>query len=69
MDQKYFLIDLERTIGSGSVHYWRPGSRGYTKDPLDAGQYSERDKDAVLGSPHSDTVAVEKEVVEKHIRR
>jgi len=39
----YVLIDLERGIKSGVMHYWRRDKRGYTTDPKEAGIYSEEE--------------------------
>lgn len=37
----FYLIDLERSIVSNSMFYWRPAKRGYTTDLKEAGIYPE----------------------------
>lgn len=39
----YYLIDLERSIKSGRVFYWKPANRGYTPSLEEAGVYSEEE--------------------------
>lgn len=41
MEKEYYLIDLERSIGSGVVHYWKAHKSGYTTDLNEAGVYSD----------------------------
>lgn len=56
---KYYLIDLERTIKSGEVFYWCPNSRGYTKIREEAGEYSGKDaRKKILGDLDGRTVAI-----------
>ncbi|MFP5109690.1 hypothetical protein ACSU6B_23470 [Neobacillus sp. C211] len=38
---RYYLIDLERTISSRMVHYWKANKRGYSPLIEEAGLYSE----------------------------
>lgn len=40
MIEKYYLLDLERTIKSGVAHYWRANKQGYTSNLSEAGLYS-----------------------------
>lgn len=37
----YYLLDLERTIGTGRTFYWKANKRGYTNNVKEAGLYSE----------------------------
>lgn len=37
--QEVLLIDLERSIQSGRLHYWKDNKMGYTTDVYDAGRY------------------------------
>lgn len=61
---EYYLIDLERSVGSGMVHYWKPGKRGYTRDIKEAGLYSEENAVDIEGSDFDHrTVKVHKDVV------
>lgn len=39
--EKYYLLDLERTIGFGVPTYWKKGANGYTRNISEAGLYSE----------------------------
>lgn len=36
-----YLIDLERSLQTGIVHYWKPFNLGYTTNFKDAGTYPE----------------------------
>ncbi|MED4128260.1 hypothetical protein [Shouchella miscanthi] len=40
---KYYLIDLERSISLGRIHYWKPNKQGYTIYIIDAGQYTQEE--------------------------
>lgn len=40
IEKMMYLLDLERTIQSGQTWYWKPGSRGYTRNIVEAGIYS-----------------------------
>lgn len=37
---KYLIIDLERTIGTKEVHYWKQNLHGYTTVKEEAGKFS-----------------------------
>lgn len=39
----YYLMDLERTIGTGIVHYWRRNKYGYTPYIGEAGLFPEEE--------------------------
>jgi len=43
MEDKYILIDLERTLGTGMVHFWKQNKFGYTKTPREAGEFNHKD--------------------------
>jgi hypothetical protein len=42
-ESMYYLMDLERSIGSGTVCYWKASGRGYTTTLEAAGLYEERE--------------------------
>jgi hypothetical protein len=42
-ESMYYLMDLERSIGSGTVYYWKGGGRGYTSSLDEAGLYDEKE--------------------------
>jgi len=39
-EKKYYLIDLERTVPSGIIHYWKQNRYGYVTDRKEAGRFS-----------------------------
>lgn len=39
MSDEYILIDLERTIVIGTVHYWKQNKHGYTTASQEAGKF------------------------------
>lgn len=39
MSDEYILIDLERTVGTSRVHYWKQNKHGYTTDSQEAGRF------------------------------
>jgi len=56
---KYYLIDLERSMRTGSIHYWKPNKFGYTTDLREAGLYDEKEaKDIVDDDIDKRTVLV-----------
>lgn len=46
----FYLVDLERSVSSGIMHYWRPRSIGYTTKLAEAGEYTEQYSDEVVNS-------------------
>jgi hypothetical protein len=50
MDQKYFLLDLERTIISGVPAYWKGNKHGYTYDIQHAGIFDEINANMIVKS-------------------
>lgn len=65
LEQDYYLIDLERSVGSGVIHYWKPFKQGYTTSLEDAGQYSGSvAKEIEKGDLDKFTVAVSKVVID-----
>ena len=56
---KYYLIDLERSMRTGSIYYWKPNKFGYTTDLREAGLYDEKEaKDIVDDDIDKRTVLV-----------
>lgn len=41
MEKACYLIDLERSVASGVVHYWKANKMGYTTNLKEAGSYDE----------------------------
>lgn len=65
----FYLIDLERTIGSGIVHYWKGDRRGYTRDIKEAGLYSEyRANEFVKEDFDKRTIKVDENVAKKILK-
>lgn len=65
MKNKFFLMDLERTINRGITHYWKSARRGYTTKILEAGLYSaEMASEIVKEDPDKRTVMIPFEMVE-----
>lgn len=61
---KYYLMDLERSIQSGEVHYWKASRRGYTKDIEEAGEYTEETALEIIATDFDRrTVMIPKSVV------
>jgi hypothetical protein len=58
--KQYVLIDLERSIKSSMVHYWKKNQRGYTMTPGEAGKYEEAQAaEIVAGDLDRVTIAIE----------
>lgn len=56
---KYYLIDLERSMRTGLIYYWKPNKFGYTTDLREAGLYDEKEaKDIVDDDIDKRTVLV-----------
>lgn len=60
------LIDLERSIKTGIMHYWKSNKRGYTNSVSEAGSYSVIDaRNLIIGDLDKRTVAIPKAEVDK----
>lgn len=60
----YYLIDLERSVQSKMVFYWRPNRQGYTTDLENAGVYKERDSEELVDTDiNKTTIRVSKETI------
>jgi hypothetical protein len=44
----FILMDLERTIGSGTACYWKYNKRGYVYNLEEAGLYSEEEAEKMV---------------------
>lgn len=62
----FILIDLERSVKSGKLHYWKSNSRGYTTELEFAGLYTATEtKEQILGDIDKMTVAISKDNIDK----
>ncbi|MCU9614104.1 hypothetical protein OEV98_11085 [Caldibacillus lycopersici] len=58
-DDKYILIDLEQTLGTGEVHFWNQNRFGYTKIPGVAGKFEVKEAATIVSNDlDNNTVAV-----------
>lgn len=64
------LIDLERTLGTGMVHFWKRPEFGYTTKPGEAGHFH-KDRAAAIAEQDQDrnTVVVPVEQFEQILRK
>lgn len=68
-ENSYYLIDLERSISSGMVYYWKAHKRGYTTNLNDAGVYSSLVANEIVDSDFDNhTVKIEQEKAEKLVK-
>ena len=45
---KYYLMDLERSVGTGEVYFWKGNRYGYTKDIETAGLFDETEAERIV---------------------
>lgn len=65
MEREYILIDLERSLKTGRLFFWRENARGYTDDLAEAGAYEAGKAYAqCYGDLDGRTVAMKKEEAE-----
>lgn len=70
MEEKYILIDLERSLGTGRVHFWKLNRRGYTTAPGTAGKFSEGEAEQIATSDYDNrTVKVNEKDFKKILRQ
>jgi hypothetical protein len=63
---KYYLLDIERTIGHGIPTYWNQNRHGYTTDLEAAGLFSKEIAENIVNSDIDKwTVKVSQQQVEK----
>jgi len=62
---KCVLIDLERSIRTGVVYYWKKNRFGYTTNLQEAGWFEEAEADAIVQEDvHKTTVKVSEQTVQ-----
>lgn len=69
LETNHLIIDLERSITSGQVHYWKSNNRGYTTTFNEAGKYSAEKAEAIVKDDFDKrTVSVSLSTVHKIFR-
>lgn len=48
MDERYYLLDLERSLGFGRLFFWKNHRRGYTSALNQAGLYSKHQAELIV---------------------
>jgi hypothetical protein len=62
---KYFLMDLERTLGSGVPAFWKANKRGYTYNIHEAGLYSEKEAEKIVEADFNErTIKISRKAIE-----
>lgn len=70
MDKTYYLLDLERTIGTGFAWYWKPNRRGYTTELNESGLYREAIAKEIVGTDFDKTtIMISKDVVKNILEK
>jgi hypothetical protein len=65
----YYLMDLERTIGSGRAFYWKANKHGYTTVIQDAGLFTEAAAQRICKDDFDQrTVMISQKVAEKILK-
>jgi hypothetical protein len=63
---KFVLVDLERTIGTGRVHFWKGNKRGYTTAHGEAGRFTEAEAERLVTADYDNrTVQVDEKDFKK----
>lgn len=69
MAKKCILMDLERSIRSGYVYYWKPNRMGYTSNLEEAGRYQEEEAKQIAESDFDKrTVVINQSIIDNIIR-
>lgn len=64
------LIDLERTLGTGLVHFWKRTEFGYTTKPGEAGHFHKERADSIaFQDMDNNTVVVPVEQFESILKK
>jgi hypothetical protein len=62
----YYLLDLERSIPTGYMYYWKAGKRGYTTDISEAGLYHKPQAKEICESDKDQrTIMINEKTVER----
>lgn len=70
IEKLMYLLDLERTIGSGFTWYWKANRRGYTTDLYEAGLYSEFIAKGIVDSDSDkSTIMISKELIDNILKK
>lgn len=48
MDERYYLLDLERSLGFGRLFFWKNHRRGYTSSLNQAGLYPKHQAEHIV---------------------
>lgn len=65
---KFYLIDLERSVVTGVVHYWKENRHGYTTVLKEAGLFDEEAAKEIVASDFDErTIMASMKVVENII--
>jgi hypothetical protein len=68
--ESYLLMDLERSVLSGVVHYWKGNKHGYTADPKEAGVFiAEKAKEICAADIDKKTILIPAAAVYKLLER
>lgn len=66
---KYYLLDLERSIGWGNLYYWEGNKHGYTYKISEAGLFSEEAAAQIVKSDiDKKTIMISADSVEKILK-
>ncbi|MGG0552587.1 hypothetical protein ABEY55_08360 [Priestia aryabhattai] len=63
-----YLMDLERSIASGKIHYWKANKQGYMTNIQQAGLYSPEIAEQIVNSDYDKRTVMIDEAVVKKIR-
>ena len=58
MDERYYLLDLERTLGYGRLFFWKSHRRGYTSSLDQAGLYPKHQAEHIVNSDFDKTTVM-----------
>lgn len=66
---KYYLMDLERSVLTGVVHYWKENRFGYTSNIDEAGLFEEETaKEISKNDFEGRTIMISRKVVENILK-
>lgn len=65
-EQQYYLIDLERSVQTSALFFWKANKRGYTLNRQEAGLYGKKEAlELVLTDRDERTACISTKAVEK----